>query len=107
MDDLISRKALRESMYHEAFEMDSDMQKWDSGCWIRYKMFENHLKDAPSVPAVPLDKLCEWLANNCYLSCVSCESLFGGHWCKQHPYRCYTEEHWKDAIIQKFGMRRE
>ena len=64
MDDLISRKALREAMYHEAFEMDSDMQKWDSGCWIRYKIFENHLKDAPSVPAVPLDKLCEWLADN-------------------------------------------
>ena len=58
---LISREALREAMYHEAFEMDSDMQKWDSGCWIRYKIFENHLKDAPSVPAVPLDKLCEWL----------------------------------------------
>lgn len=52
MDDLISRKALREAMYHEAFEKDSEMQKWDSGCWIRYKMFENLLKDAPSVPAM-------------------------------------------------------
>lgn len=100
MDDLISRKALREAMYHEAFEMDSDMQKWDSGCWIRYKMFENHLKDAPSVPAVPLDKLCEWLANSCYLPCVSCESLFGDQWCKQHPYRCHSKEHWKDAITK-------
>lgn len=54
MCDLISRKALRDAMYHEAFEKDSEMQKWDSGCWIRYKMFENLLKDAPSVPAVPV-----------------------------------------------------
>lgn len=66
--DLISRKALREAMYHEAFEMDSDMQKWDSGCWIRYKMFEKHLKDAPSVPAVPLNKICKWLEDNATLT---------------------------------------
>lgn len=62
MDDLISRKALREAVYHEAFEMDSGMQKWDSGCWIRYKMFENHLKDTPSVPAVPIKAISTWLA---------------------------------------------
>ena len=36
-------------MYHEAFETDSDMQKWDSGCWIRYKMFENALESAPTI----------------------------------------------------------
>lgn len=36
---------LRAIMYHKAFEEDSDMQKWDSGCWIRYKMFENALKE--------------------------------------------------------------
>ena len=63
MSRYIDADALIDRMYHEAFEMDSDMQKWDSGCWIRYKMFENHLKDAPSVPAVPLDKLIEWLSN--------------------------------------------
>ena len=71
MDDLISREALREAMYHEAYEIDSDMQKWDSGCWIRYKMFENHLKDAPSIPAMPLDKLCEWLQENASLTPVT------------------------------------
>ena len=38
---LIDADALREKMYYEAFETDSDMQKWESGCWIRYKMFEN------------------------------------------------------------------
>ena len=36
-------------MYHEAFEKDSDLQKWDSGCWIRYKLFENVLREQPTV----------------------------------------------------------
>lgn len=48
MDDLISRQALRRAMYHEAFEVDSDEQKWDSGCWIRYKMFERIVEAVPS-----------------------------------------------------------
>lgn len=29
------------ALYHEAFETDTDLQKWDSGCWIRFKMVEN------------------------------------------------------------------
>lgn len=51
MADLIDRQALREAMYHEAFETDSDEQMWDSGCWIRYKMFERILNSMP--PAQP------------------------------------------------------
>ena len=51
---LIEADKLRERMYHDAFEMDSDMQKWDGGCWIRYKMFENAIDDAPTVDAVPV-----------------------------------------------------
>lgn len=39
-------------MYHEAFETDTEMQKWDAGCWIRYKMFEQTLKDAPTAEPV-------------------------------------------------------
>lgn len=51
---LIDCEALRKAMYHEAFETDSDMQRWDSGCWIRYKMFENALESAPTIDAVPV-----------------------------------------------------
>lgn len=47
--DLIDRGILRAEMYHEAFETDTPMQKWDSGCWIRYKMFENAIEDAPTI----------------------------------------------------------
>lgn len=51
---LIDGDALRQAMYHEAFELDSPMQKWDSGCWIRYKMFERMEEDAPTI--IPADK---------------------------------------------------
>ena len=41
--------ALRARMYHEAFETDSDMQRWESGCWIRYKLFERTEEAAPTI----------------------------------------------------------
>ena len=47
--NLIDIDALNNAMYHEAFETDSNMQKWDSGCWIRYKMFEKHRDLAPII----------------------------------------------------------
>ena len=46
---LIDADVLRKNMYHDAFEVDSDMQKWESGCWIRYKMFENNMKNTPTI----------------------------------------------------------
>lgn len=46
---LIDADALYKHMYVEAFEKDSDLQKWDSGCWIRFKMFENCLDAAPTI----------------------------------------------------------
>lgn len=49
---LIDADALREAMYHEAIETGGDMQKWDSGCWIRYKMFENALRSTPTIDPV-------------------------------------------------------
>lgn len=45
---LIDTEDLRQAMYHEAFETDTDLQKWDSGCWIRYKLFEKVLETMPS-----------------------------------------------------------
>lgn len=51
---LIDADAFRHEMYHSAFEMDTKMQKWDSGCWIRYKLFENCLEAAPTVDAEPV-----------------------------------------------------
>ena len=57
---LIDADVLQDVLYHEAFETDSDMQRWDSGCWIRYKMFENVLSNIPSADVVER-KIGEWL----------------------------------------------
>lgn len=46
---LIDADALRAKMYHEAFETDTPMQKWDNGCWIRYKMFEKMEESALTI----------------------------------------------------------
>ena len=49
MGRLIDADTLSARMYHEAFGTDTDEQKWDSGCWIRYKMFERILAEQPTV----------------------------------------------------------
>ena len=54
---LIDADALRVKMYDEAFETDTDEQRWDSGCWIRYRMFERNVDDAPTIDAIPV----EWI----------------------------------------------
>lgn len=66
MSDLISRRALRDAMYHQAFETDTEMQRWDSGCWIRYKLFENVIEHLPSAePQIIRCKDCKhWLTLN-------------------------------------------
>ena len=67
---------LKERMYHEAFEKTTDLQRWDSGCWIRYKMFENVIKSIPTADVVEVvrckdckhlvrsDGICKVLSNN-------------------------------------------
>ena len=74
---LIDADALNDSMYHEAFETDSELQKWDSGCWIRYKMFENHLDMTPTVDAVPVVRCGECSHYNI----SGCSEGFG--WCEK------------------------
>ena len=49
---LIDADALGNRMYHESFEKDSDLQKWDGGCWIRYKLFEQVLREAPTIDPI-------------------------------------------------------
>ena len=46
---------LIDRMYYEAFENDESyneenpMAKWDSGLWIRFKLFENVMDDLPNI----------------------------------------------------------
>lgn len=47
---LIDGEALRRRMYHEVFEKGgSEDAKWDSGCWIRYRLFERVLEEQATV----------------------------------------------------------
>ena len=77
MGRLIDADKLSADMYHEAFEKDSDMQKWDSGCWIRYKMFENALKAQPTIEPERktghwiLDRSGAYCCNNCMEPCAT------------------------------------
>lgn len=57
---LIDADAFGNRMYHEVFEKDSDDQRWDSGCWMRYKLFEKVLKEQPTVEQ-PERKHGHWL----------------------------------------------
>ena len=69
---LIDADELRKVMYHEAFETDSDMQKWDGGCWIRYKMFEKAIDSAPTIEAEPV------------VRCKDCEFYTAeDRWCRR------------------------
>lgn len=72
MDDLISREAAIEAIKELLYEPDSVQYIWSSDAL-------SAVKHAPSVPAVPLDKLCEWLtANRVSIPCRSCEYYDAG-----------------------------
>ena len=68
MDDLISRKALLDDLCEDRGEGTFDKI-------VRY--VTGRIEAQPSVPAVPLDKLCEWLegAEKEGLSCLECADL--------------------------------
>lgn len=66
MTRYIDAEKLEREMYHEAFEVDSDMQKWDGGCWIRYKMFENCIAHQPVADVVEVVRCKDCVVhNNC------------------------------------------
>ena len=74
MVDLISRKAAIEAL-GECPEAEYD-EAWVSNPIGEYKGWLNayhSILSTPSVPAVPLDKLCEWLARNAFaFECEDC-----------------------------------
>lgn len=76
---LINADALIEMMYHEAFEKDSDMQRWDSGCWIRYKLFENCMDEQPTIEAIPV----EWIERKASKILACAETVYDITYAKQ------------------------
>ena len=60
---LIDADALGNRLYHEVFEKDSKDQRWDSGCWIRYRLLEKVLEEQPTV-AQPERKKGKWITSD-------------------------------------------
>lgn len=51
---LIDADALDREMYRKSFEVDDGRNVWNSGLWIRYKIYEEAIRDAPTVDAIPV-----------------------------------------------------
>lgn len=97
MSDLIDRKVLRNQMYHEAFETDTPMQRWDGGCWIRYKLFENTIETQPAVDAVPVVRCKDCrhrVDDDAFASGHICllRRENGGRYCEDDDYCSYAVE---------------
>lgn len=56
---VIDADALDAEMYHKSFEVDDGRNVWNSGLWIRYKIFEEAIRDASTVDAVPVIRCCD------------------------------------------------
>lgn len=54
MAEYIDKVKLEQAMYQKAFIEDSDLTKWDGGCWIRYKLFENVLEKTETADVQPV-----------------------------------------------------
>lgn len=83
MDDLISREAAI-AFANEQIEKETGAYSKGRNAGIRVMKSALNNPDAiPSVPAVPLDKLCEWLADKDYMH-LSEEELDNG-WSSHDP----------------------
>ena len=79
MADYIDKEKLRHAMYHEAFETDTDLQKWDSGCWIRYRLFENIVDALPAADVKPVVHG-KWVASSIPCEEYVCSNCGGACW---------------------------
>lgn len=99
MDDLISRKAAVEYLMTNMGWHDEDGYEVDDADEKR-TIIEDLINGIPSIPAVPLDKLCEWLANSfsdppcCTLENVRCKME-----CRGFTQMDYSEC-WRHVLIK-------
>lgn len=70
---LIDADALNRMMYRKAFETDDGRQKWDSGLWIRYKIFEEAIDETPTADAIPVWWIKEWYERVMKFACDGSE----------------------------------
>lgn len=91
MDDLISRKAARTAVY--GYEMQTGIAE------MPLEFAHNKIDKVPSVPAVPLDKLCEFL-EKCGADsyCGTCKQIMGE--CFTDGRGCGSEHFWKELLTK-------
>ena len=63
MTRLIDADALDRAMYHKSFEVDDGRNVWNSGLWIRYKIYEEASREAPTIDAEPV-RHGKWIDRN-------------------------------------------
>lgn len=105
--DSISRKAAIETvkklLYETAFNSCGHHQDDEIYADIAEHRIEVWLGLVPSVPAVPLDKLCEWLERYAMMDCDGCREAFGS--CEDEENQevsvCNSRERWK-AMLTKW-----
>lgn len=81
----IDAEKLGHLMYENAFKKDTDLQRWDNGCWIRYKLFEQVVKRTPTEDVKPV-KRAYWKEEPSYMeedgsveyhiTCSNCNELY-------------------------------
>lgn len=71
--DKISREELKRTMYHEVYDRESALVRWNNGCWIRYKLFD---KVVTSIPACTNtnEKKGEWRNADGLFVCTNCKA---------------------------------
>lgn len=75
MTRLIDADALESEMYFKS-DLDDGRSHWDdSGLWIQYQMFEEAIKNAPTVDAVPV-RHGKWKVTPVYIKCSECGESF-------------------------------
>ena len=89
MTRLIDADALDRAMYHKSFEVDDGRNVWNSGLWIRYKIYEEASREAPTIDAEPV-RHGKWIEEIGMFMCSECgdawsssdaKMIFGFNYC--------------------------
>lgn len=95
---LIDADAFGNRLYHEVFEKDSEDQRWDSGCWMRYRLFEKVLREQPTVAQPEIIR-----CRDCKHYCYADNRIPQEQWCACD----ISEETWQPDDFCSYGKRRE
>jgi len=91
---LIDAYELEREMYRRCIDTDIEIEKgrakWDSGLWIRYKVFEDAITVAPKVEAEPV-KHGRWVdvepaPQNAMFGFYVCSECGAASWASSSPY---------------------